>query len=138
MPWCSGYHYCTLSFYKAWNRVLRRFKSCSRHVGDSRLWGCLTMVLAGNKARRLSSVNHATKTIHQFNSTTTSVSMYYYHLMFFVLFLSYIQKTYLVFVVFFIIYLTATVIFFKSRMIYFISIKTPQTSWCHGIIAILF
>ena len=46
-----------------------------RCVGDSRWWGSLTMVLAGNKAKHLSSVNpwrynyismvnHTTKTIH--------------------------------------------------------------------------
>ena len=64
--WCSGYHYCTTSFNKAWTQVLRRFKPCSRRVGDSRWWGSLTMVPAGNKAKRLSSVNHTTKTIHKF------------------------------------------------------------------------
>ena len=63
-PWCSGYHYCTTSFNKAWTQVLRRFKPCSRHVGDSRWWGSLTVVPAGNKAKRLSSVNHTTTTIH--------------------------------------------------------------------------
>ena len=63
-PWCSGYHYCTTSFNKAWTQVLRRFKPCSRRVGDSRWWGSLTMVPAGNKANRLSSVNHTTETIH--------------------------------------------------------------------------
>ena len=41
-----------------------RFKPCSRCVGDSRWWGSLTMVPAGNKAERLSSVNHTTKTTH--------------------------------------------------------------------------
>ena len=40
----------------------------ARRVGDSRWWGCLTMVPAGNKAKRLSSVNQTPKTIHQFNS----------------------------------------------------------------------
>ena len=30
--WCAGYHYRTISFNKAWTQVLRRFKSCSRHV----------------------------------------------------------------------------------------------------------
>ena len=56
--WRSGvviYHYCTTSF-------LRRFKPCSRCVGDSRWWG--SVVPAGNKDKRLSSVNHTTKTIH--------------------------------------------------------------------------
>ena len=48
--YCSGYHNCTTSFIKAWTQVLRRFKSCSRRVGDSRWWGSLTMVPAGNKA----------------------------------------------------------------------------------------
>ena len=38
--------------------------SCSRRVGDSRWWGSLTMVPAGNKAKRFLSVNHNTKTIH--------------------------------------------------------------------------
>ena len=63
-PWCSGYHYCTTSFNKAWTQVLRRFKSCTRRVGDSRWWGSLTMFPAGNKGKCLSSVNHTTKTIH--------------------------------------------------------------------------
>ena len=44
------------------------FKPCSQHVRDSWWWGSLTMVPAGNKAKRVSSVNHTTKTIHQFNS----------------------------------------------------------------------
>ena len=63
-PWCSGYHCCTTSFYKVLTQVLRRFKSCPRRVGDSRWRGSLTMVPAGNKAKRLSSVNHTTKTIY--------------------------------------------------------------------------
>ena len=62
--WRRGYHYCTTSFYEALTQVLGRFKSCSRRVGDSRWWGSLTMVPAGNKAKRLSSVNHTTITIH--------------------------------------------------------------------------
>ena len=49
---------------KAWTQVLRRFKFCSRFVGDSRWWGSLTMVPAGKKAKFLSSVKHTTKTIH--------------------------------------------------------------------------
>ena len=64
VPWCSGYHYCTASFNLVWTQVLRRFKPCSQRVGDSRWWGSLTMVPAGNKAKHLSSVNHTTKTIH--------------------------------------------------------------------------
>ena len=67
-PWCSGIDYCTSIFNKTWNQVLGRFKSCSWHVGDSRWWGCLTMVTSGNKAKCLSLVNHTTKT-SQFNST---------------------------------------------------------------------
>ena len=57
-------HYCTTSFNKAWAQALRRFKPCSRRVGDLRWWGSLTVVPAGNKGKRLSSVNHTTKTIH--------------------------------------------------------------------------
>ena len=63
-PWCSAHHYLTTSFNKAWTQILRRFKSCLRRVRDSRWWGSLTMVRAGNKAKRLSSVNHITETIH--------------------------------------------------------------------------
>ena len=44
--------------------VLCRFKPCSQHVGDSLWCGCLTMVLAGDKSKLLSSVKHTTKTIH--------------------------------------------------------------------------
>ena len=64
MLWCSDYHYYTTSFSKAWTQVLRRFRSWSRHVGDSRWWGSLTIAPAGNKAKSVSSVNHTTKTIH--------------------------------------------------------------------------
>ena len=64
VPWCSGYHYFTTLFKKAWTQVLHRFKPCSRRVGDSRWWGSLIMVVARIKAKRLSSVNHTTKTIH--------------------------------------------------------------------------
>ena len=41
-----------------------RFKPCWQRVGDSQWWGSLTMVLAGNKAKHLLSVNHTTKSIH--------------------------------------------------------------------------
>ena len=34
--WCSGYHYCTTSFNKAWTQVLHRFKSCLWRVRDLR------------------------------------------------------------------------------------------------------
>ena len=40
-----------------------RFKPCLESVGDLRWWGSLTMIPAGNKAKRLSLVNHTTKTI---------------------------------------------------------------------------
>ena len=69
-PWCRSYRYCTTSFSKAWTQVLGRFKSCSRHVGA---WGSLTMVPAGIKAKRLSSINHATKTIHHWSNISTWV-----------------------------------------------------------------
>ena len=60
---CNCYHYYTNSFTEAWNQVLRRLKTCSRCVEDSRWWGSLTIVPAGNKAKRLSPVNHTKKTI---------------------------------------------------------------------------
>ena len=63
--WCSGYHYCTTSFNWAWTQVLPRFKSCFRCLGDSRWWGSLTMDPFDNKDKRLSFVNHTTRTIHQ-------------------------------------------------------------------------
>ena len=71
-PWCSGYRYCRTAFNKTWTQVPRWFKSCSRRVGDSRWWVCLTMVPAGNKVKRLSLVNHTTKTfsIHHHDSKT--------------------------------------------------------------------
>ena len=68
VSWCSGYHYCTTSFNKAWTHALRRFKSCSRRVGDLSWWESLTMIPTGNKAKRLSSVNHTTKIIHSFKT----------------------------------------------------------------------
>ena len=52
-PWCSGYHYCTTSFKKAWSQVLRRFKSRLWSVGDWRWWRSLTIVPAENKATHL-------------------------------------------------------------------------------------
>ena len=58
------YYYCPNLFNKAWTQVLHRFKSCSWCVGDSRWWRSLTMVLTGNKAKYLLSVNHTTKAIH--------------------------------------------------------------------------
>ena len=41
-----------------------KFKFCSQCVGDFRWWQSRTMVLAGNKAKHLSSVNHSANTIH--------------------------------------------------------------------------
>ena len=43
---------------------MRKFKPCSRRVGDSRWRGSLTVVPTGNKAKRLALVNHTTKIIH--------------------------------------------------------------------------
>ena len=64
----------------AWTQVLRRFKSCSWRVRDSRWWESLTMAPAGNKAKGLSSVNHTTKTIHyhhhQHQFITISIKSY--------------------------------------------------------------
>ena len=48
------------------------FKPCSRRAGDSRWWGSLAMVPAGNKAKRLSSVSHTTKTIHHHHHQVTA------------------------------------------------------------------
>ena len=71
--WCSGYHCCKTSFSKAWTQVLRRFKSCTRRGGS------LAMVPAGNKAERLSLVNHTIKTIHLYRKNerffTTNLSL---------------------------------------------------------------
>ena len=53
------------------NSGYAQFKSCSRHVGDLRWWGSLTMIPAGNKAKHLSSVNHTTKTIHHHHSLSS-------------------------------------------------------------------
>ena len=66
-PWCSAHHYCTTSFNEIWTQVLCKLKSCSQRVGDSRWWGSLTMVPPGNKAKRLSWVNHTTKTINHYH-----------------------------------------------------------------------
>ena len=65
----SDYHNCASSFIKAWTQVLRRFKSCSRRVGDSRWWGSLTMVRAGNKATPFVGQPYH-KTIHHHQGTS--------------------------------------------------------------------
>ena len=61
--WFCGncYHYYTTSLNEAWTKALRRFKSYLRCAGDSRWWGSLTMVLAVNKSKCLSPVNHTKK-----------------------------------------------------------------------------
>ena len=57
-----AYHFGSVTlFIKAWIQVLPKFKSCSRRVGDLRWWRSLTNVLAGNKVKCLSSVNHSAK-----------------------------------------------------------------------------
>ena len=63
-PCCSVYHHYRVLFNKAWTQVLRRLKSCLRRFQDLRWWGSLTMVLTGNKAKRLFFVNHTIKTIN--------------------------------------------------------------------------
>ena len=62
--WCSGYHYYTTSFNKAWTKVLCMFKSCSQHAGYLQWWESLTIVPAGHKAQYISSVDHCPKTIY--------------------------------------------------------------------------
>ena len=57
----------TAQLNKAWIQVLCRFKSCSWRVGDSRWWGSLAMVPAGNKAKLL-----FISTISQNNSSSSS------------------------------------------------------------------
>ena len=59
----SGYYYYTPSFNEAWTQVFSRFKPWLQHVRDSWWWVSLIMVPAGNKAQRLSLVNHTTKAI---------------------------------------------------------------------------
>ena len=57
--WCSGQHYYTTSFNKVWIHFLHRFQSFSPRVRGFLLWESLTMVPAGNKAKRLLSVKHS-------------------------------------------------------------------------------
>ena len=57
------YHKCCSHVGCCVIQVPCRFKSCLLHVGDSRWWESLTMVLAGSKAKCLSLVNHTAKTI---------------------------------------------------------------------------
>ena len=58
------FSFCTTSLNKAQTQDLHRFISCLWHIWESRWWGSLTMVPAGNKAKCLLLVNHTTKTIH--------------------------------------------------------------------------
>ena len=58
----SGYHSCTTSFSKAWTQVLCRLKPCLWRVRDLQWSEPLTIIMAGNKAKWLSLVNHTTKT----------------------------------------------------------------------------
>ena len=67
VPSCSGYHYCTVSFNKAWTQALRMF-ACSANL----LKACQSfamvrifdMVPVGYKAKPLSSVSYTTRTFH--------------------------------------------------------------------------
>ena len=79
-PWCSHYHYCTVSFNKVWTQVLRNFESCSWHVKVLQWWKPLTLVPAGKKAYRLSSVNHSHKTIHHHHYRHSDGNVYRRHL----------------------------------------------------------
>ena len=45
-------------------QVFRRFLFCSWRLGDLRWWESLTVIRGGNKAKRLSPINHSAKTIH--------------------------------------------------------------------------
>ena len=62
--WCSGYDYCTSK------PVLRFYAGSDSACGVSEICngeGSLTMVPAGNKTKRLSLLNHTTKTIHHYH-----------------------------------------------------------------------
>ena len=48
-------------------------KPCSWHVRNSQWWGSLTMVLAGNKVKRLLLVKHTTKIILIYNPHTVFI-----------------------------------------------------------------
>ena len=64
--WCRGEVVITIAQLHSIKPELRfcAGSNPARRVGDSRWWGSLTMAPAGNKAKRLSSVNHTTRTIH--------------------------------------------------------------------------
>ena len=58
VTWCSGYRYWTTSFNKGSAQVQILIATCRRFAMVR------TVVPAGNKVERLSSVNHSSKTIH--------------------------------------------------------------------------
>ena len=61
LEWCSGYHYCTTSFIKAWIQVLCRFNPAqgALEIGDGEnVWQSSRLEIT----LRLSSVNHTTET----------------------------------------------------------------------------
>ena len=61
--WCSGHHYCTASFNKAWTQV----QILLVRIRDLRWWESLAMVPAWNKATHVLSVNPSAKTIHHYH-----------------------------------------------------------------------
>ena len=74
-PWCSGHHYCTTSFNRAWAQVMCRFKVCSQRVGDSKWWGSLTMVpamIVGQLYHKNNSSSSSSSSLKQPFHTTTS------------------------------------------------------------------
>ena len=68
-PWCCGYHFCTTSFNKIWTRIPRRFKSCSKRVGDLRWRKTRTMVRLEIRRKRFLSINYTAKIIHHHHQT---------------------------------------------------------------------
>ena len=56
-----------------------RFKSCTRRVRDSRWWGSLAVVPAGNKVKRLLLVNHTRKRIHHHHHYRHHHYHHHYH-----------------------------------------------------------
>ena len=59
---CSGYRCSTTSFKNSGFAKVQILLAAR--------WGSLTIILAGNKAKRLSSVNHTTKSIHHHHLLT--------------------------------------------------------------------
>ena len=52
VPGCSGYHYCTTLFNKAWTQVLHRLKSCSENQDAEDLWQWSCLEIKLNTFRR--------------------------------------------------------------------------------------